>query len=313
MSSGRLSYIASFLENVPTAVGVRFFHKRRDLTSFNGQKGITLEYSKALIKEYIERGEPFCAVRFGASELGCLNATEKIDLGFKKTYKEAVRIAMKERAGYYPTGDRHLSEYSHYFFEKCANCDLLGITGIHMEDYFAAKYMKKAKAIQNWALEPLLGGWTPLLAGKKVLVVSGFADDIQKQYTKREKLFPPSSNILPEFDLKVLEAPLTCGDVVDERFPSFMRYLEEMEERIRLIDFDIALIGAGAYGALLCFYIKSLGKMALQTGGATQTLFGIMGKRWENREHVAKCVNEYWIRPSKKPAGYQKIEGGCYW
>ena len=92
-----------------------------------------------------------------------------------------------------------------------------------------------------------------------------------------------------------------------------MRYLEEMEERIRPIDFDIALIGAGAYGALLCFYIKSLGKMALQTGGATQTLFGIMGKRWENREHVAKYVNEYWIRPSKKPAGYQKIEGGCYW
>ena len=65
-----------------------------------------------------------------------------------------------------------------------------------------------------------------------------------------------------------------------------MRSLEEIEVRIKDVDFDIALIGAGAYGLPLTLYCKSLGKMALQTGGATQTLFGIMGKRWENRPHV---------------------------
>ncbi len=309
----KATYILYFLKNLPSSLAIRFFRKGKDVTRFNGQKGITLEYSSKVLRGYINKGEPFSAVRFGASELGCLNATEKIDLGFKKTYKPAVRDSMKRRAGYYPTGDRHLSEYSHTFFEKCKGNDILAISGIHMEDYFAKKYMPDAKIIQNLALEPLLGGWTDLLKGKKVLVVSGFADDIRKQYERREKLFPKDSGILPEFDLKVLEAPLTSGDSVDERFPSFMRYLEEMEERIRTIDFDIALIGAGAYGSLLCFYIKSLGKMALQTGGATQTLFGIIGKRWENRDYVKQYINEYWVRPSRKPLGYEKIEGGCYW
>lgn len=313
MAKGKAAYIGYFLKNVPGALKIRLFRKGKRVTRFRGQKGITLEYSGKVIAEILEKGQPCSVVRFGASELGCLNATEKIDLGFKKTYKQSVRMAMKVRAGFYPTKDRHLTEFSHVYMEKCRNNDVLAISGIHMEDYFQMKYMPEARIIQNKALEPLLGGWTPMLKGKKVLVISGFADDIKKQYEKREKLFPKGSDILPEFDLQVLEAPLTSGQETDARFPSFMRYLEEMQEKIRTLDFDVALVGAGAYGSLLCFFIKSLGKIALQTGGATQTLFGIMGKRWENRTWVTQYQNEHWIRPSKKPKGYEQIEGGCYW
>ena len=43
------------------------------------------------------------------------------------------------------------------------------------------------------------------------------------------------------------------------------------------------------------------------------TLFGMIGKRWDKREHVAKYVNSSWVRPAEKPAGYEKIEGGAYW
>jgi len=132
---------------------------------------------------------------------------------------------------------------------------------------------------------------------------------------RREKLFPNEPDLLPEFDLKVLQAPMTMGESTDYRFPSFMRSLDEIEARIKDVDFDIALIGAGAYSLPLTLYCKSLGKMALQTGGATQTLFGILGKRWENRPHVANRVNEYWIHPdpTKKPKGYEKIDNGAYW
>ena len=78
-------------------------------------------------------------------------------------------------------------------------------------------------------------------------------------------------------------------------------------------DFDVLLVGAGAYGSFLALYAKSLGKQGIQTGGATSTLFGIMGRRWENRSHVSQYVNENWIHPTKKVEGFKKVENGAYW
>ena len=86
-----------------------------------------------------------------------------------------------------------------------------------------------------------------------------------------------------------------------------------MKMEIHTKDFDVALVGAGAYGTPLCLFIKSLGKQALQSGGATQLLFGIIGKRWEEREPIKSYLNEHWIRPSVQPEGYKNIEKGCYW
>jgi len=65
----------------------------------------------------------------------------------------------------------------------------------------------------------------------------------------------------------------------------------------------------------LAGYIKSLGKKAVHLGGATQILFGIKGKRWEERSDFKQLFNKYWIRPleTEKPINYKKIEGGCYW
>jgi hypothetical protein len=306
-------YIRYFLKNVPAAIVCRLFHKQKQSTKFRGQKGITLSYSGEVLRAALTSGRPFAAIRFGATELGCLNNHEKIRLGFVKTYKDSVRESMKIRAGYYPTGDGHLNEYCGLYETKICAADILAISGIHMEDYFAEKYLPSAIVISNWAMEPLLGGWTPLLKGRKVLVISAFADEIAFQYARRAKLFPQEPELLPEFTLRVLQAPMTMGDSTDYRFPSFMRSLEEIELKIKNIDFDVALIGCGAYGTLLTLYVKSLGKQAIQTGGATQTLFGIIGKRWENREHVQKRVNEYWIRPNTKPKGYEKIDNGAYW
>ena len=79
------------------------------------------------------------------------------------------------------------------------------------------------------------------------------------------------------------------------------------------VDFDILLVGAGAYGSFLAIKAKQMGKQAIQTGGATMTLFGLIGKRWENRPYVKKWVNSAWIHPYTKPEGYEKVEGGCYW
>ena len=82
------------------------------------------------------------------------------------------------------------------------------------------------------------------------------------------------------------------------------------------IEFDVAIIGCGAYGFPLAAEIKRMGKIAIHMGGATQLLFGIRGKRWDDWVGVyKKMVNEYWVRPSEEEKiseGY-KIENNFYW
>ena len=84
-----------------------------------------------------------------------------------------------------------------------------------------------------------------------------------------------------------------------------------MENEISRKDFDVALIGCGAYGFPLAAYVKRLGKQAIHVGGPLQLYFGIKGKRWDN----SGLYNEYWISPSdnERPKNLNKVEGGCYW
>jgi len=93
--------------------------------------------------------------------------------------------------------------------------------------------------------------------------------------------------------------------------------LESMKQKIENIDFDICIIGCGAYGFPLAAHVKRMGKKAFHLAGVTQLLFGIKGRRWEESEvwPYMNLFNENWVRPSdnEKPNNAQKVEGGCYW
>lgn len=91
-----------------------------------------------------------------------------------------------------------------------------------------------------------------------------------------------------------------------------------MKNEINKTDFDIAIIGCGAYGFSLAAHVKRIGKKAVHLGGATQLLFGIIGKRWESADiYIKKFTfkNDYWVRPleSEKPNNSEKVEGSTYW
>lgn len=87
-----------------------------------------------------------------------------------------------------------------------------------------------------------------------MLVVHPFANLIKEQYIHREKLFK-SSNILPKMDLKVYQAVQSMNG--NPEFASWFMALEKMEYDISKIDFDVALLGCGAYGMPLGAFIKS--------------------------------------------------------
>lgn len=86
-----------------------------------------------------------------------------------------------------------------------------------------------------------------------------------------------------------------------------------MKNKMKEVDFDIAIIGCGAYGMPLAVEAKRIGKQAVHMGGATQIFFGIKGARWDNT--MKERYNEYWIRPGENEQCNNQsiVEGGCYW
>ena len=159
--------------------------------------------------------------------------------------------------------------------------------------------------------------WTKELKGKKVLVVHPFAETIKKQYDKREHLFE-NPDVLPEFKkLTVIKAVQSiAGNSSETGFKDWFEALDFMKNQMDQSDYEIALIGCGAYGMSLAAHAKRHGKIAIHMAGWIQMLFGIYGNRWiEDQPEFKKYINEYWTRPSidERPKNVEKVEGGCYW
>lgn len=180
-------------------------------------------------------------------------------------------------------------------------------------------FSNDCKMVQLESLYPFFvkRPWMLALKGKKVLVIHPFAETIKSQYKKREYLFP-NPDYLPEFNLKVYKAVQSIAGETTE-FRDWFEALDFMKREISAIDFDVAIIGCGAYGLPLAGFIKEeLHRKAIHMGGGTQLLFGIKGKRWEV-DYENSCYrdmfNDYWVyaNEDERPKNASSVEGGCYW
>jgi len=191
--------------------------------------------------------------------------------------------------------------------------DILGTW--RKEEYYVRDRIRKAVKIRLKDIEPYRHPrpWTTVLEGKKVLVVHPFADTIMSQYQRRSLLFE-NKDVLPAFDLVTIQAVQSIAGTKTE-FETWFDALDHMKNQIDATNFDIALIGCGAYGFPLAAHVKRIGKKAVHVGGALQLMFGIMGKRWESNEDIVRLKNEYWVYPSlqESPKNKDIVEGGCYW
>jgi hypothetical protein len=109
-------------------------------------------------------------------------------------------------------------------------------------------------------------------------------------------------------------------------FETWFDALDWMKSEMDKEEYDIALIGCGAYGFPLAAHAKRTGHQAVHLGGALQLLFGIRGKRWEKDCFVSDAsgrpiftysslFNPYWVRPSldETPQTASSVEGATYW
>lgn len=296
----------------------RLVHRK---SGYNGQKYYCgkqvwgVEETNKFISDSIIKAEPFMVGRFGSSELDAVRTVNEKNDGFDYNPQKQLHT-LCYNAGFFPEEKKYLLEYASIMRESTREADLMGIWNLMFEDYEIRKYGNNPNICRLEAIEPFFcdNPWTESLLHKKVLVIHPFSETIKLQYSKREKLFM-NKNILPEFELITQKSVQTIADNKDDRFNTWFDALEYMYTKAISTEFDVAIIGCGAYGFPLAAKLKSAGKIAIHMGGATQCLFGIRGKRWENnRKYIDEgLINSSWIRPIEQPQNYKDIEDGCYW
>jgi hypothetical protein len=281
-----------------------------------------------LIKQKLLAADPCMIARFGSVEMGCLvnykdisgngilNAVKYIkgDITHLDWSVDIIR-AMSNNAGFFPASVKHLERFAELMIADMQSVDILG-SWLAEESYFK-KELSNAKIVKLKDLEPYYhpNPWSECLEGKKVLVIHPFQRTIVEQYAKHALLFN-DKRVLPDFELHTIKAVQSiANNCCNTGFDDWFDALNYMKDQISSTDFDIAIIGCGAYGFPLAAHVKKMKKKAVHMGGATQVLFGIIGQRWKTHPYIKTLINEYWVPPSVEeiPKEFKNVEDGCYW
>ena len=229
----------------------------------------------------------------------------------------------------------NLTEYAEICLESYKNSDLIQVANGSVLDnmnfvYYPGNRLKKSSSKRdinlsklfnrelNYIIHPMeyinyitykknnfIKTIFPLFEGKTILVISPFIEDIEKQYKIKDKLYtfgPYQNFIYPNFTLKTLKTPITYSKYTERKNINYMGYknwhecLSDIKNKLKDIEFDIALLGCGSYTLPLLNDIKNRGKHAIYCGGVLQIFFGILGSRYSYLEESGIC-NEHWIYP----------------
>jgi hypothetical protein len=268
-------------------------------------------FAGRLIEGAIQDRRPFLASRLGWMEcygLGLWDTAQPVEQSFIDK--------LRRHAGVFPPTKENFESFCSIYLDAARVIDLLGLMESTYEKHLVEKHIPKALSCGLGSLEPYLNGvpWSRSLAGRRVLVVHAFSESIAKQFREnRERIFADAS-VLPEFDLQCIKAPQTMLSET-AGFSNWVEALEDLKARVSVLNFDVAIIGCGAYGLPLGAHIKKMGRVAIHFGGAVQLLFGISGKRWRDQPQFSALMTDAWVPPieSERPPGWKKIEEGCYW
>jgi hypothetical protein len=287
--------------------------------------------SDRLISDAINLGQPALIGRLGGTEarvIGCyldiFKGRSILDplatlISFLSYRKRIIQLRIG--AGFYPATLNNANNFAELYLELLTSTDLLGTWGAAFTWPESLLIQSRAKFIPLVTTSPWIRNypsldeknipWSKALNGKKVLVISAFSKTFESQFSQIHKVFPETQ--CHNFEAIFLDAPLTQGGMKDNL--SWNYHLEETQAKMKSIDFDIALISAGAYSYPLARFAKTLGRVGIHSGGELQLFFGVIGKRWERYYKYLDTKNEYWVRPrpEERPINWKMIENGCYW
>lgn len=221
--------------------------------------------------------------------------------------------------------EKYVFEYN----DAISKSTLLGVWDAQMysqaEEYynFINKVYPHIKQICAHSLEPFYFMnhkdymYDELFKNKKILIISSHNNTIQNQLKNIDKLFP--KNIFhKDVIFKIYKPPQQNAGNNDNN--SWLFHCNKMKEDLQnikaIFDFDIALVGAGGFGMIICnFLFNKLDTNVIYVGGSLQLFFGINGKRWINNKVIVDNQNNYWtsVLMEDRPINPLLCEDSCYW
>lgn len=278
----------------------------------------TFKYEEdSIIENKIINNEPFMMARVGNTELWIvkeyLHKKEKLI----NNYNDFWLDYLLSTSGFFTKNDINddVDKYAKEHINAIKNCDFnlcYGNNELAEGLKITLDKLQNKSYNYNWELltNPFNNSWFKLLNNKKVLVISPYSKSIEEQYKNINNIYDKE---YPNFELITYQSFETQLSN-DLGYNSFFEVLDKMIEDISNIDFDIAFVCCGAYGYVLCSYIKNMGKSAIELCSYLPNWFGIKIKRYCTKLDVNKYWNTNWIFPIEKPINKsEKIEDSCYW
>jgi len=267
-----------------------------------------------LIAQLLKSAKPTAIGKLGAVETHAIQSFIKYKGNIEK-WDTGIKMALYRNAGVFPNNNEVFSRFCLEFLESLKSLDLIAVWYNPYESNIVRNYATNAKLAELRALEPYYHNdpWSVHLENKKVLVIHPFNESIERQFQHREKIWQ-DERCLPNFQLDTIRVPLS--DALEKsEFKDWFDALQYIKKEMSEKEFDVAIVGAGAYSLPIVAHAKKLGKFAIHLGGAAQILFGIKGGRWDSHEIGLRFYNNYWSRPLEEetPQNAAIIEKGCYW
>ena len=282
-------------------------------------------------------------VRLGMTEMSLLFLTfvsknYNLDMNIKKHISQLIMSMINwlySTSGYYDKSvkgnnfnfditsmNKNYFKFINHLEEAVGNCEItqafvhegfvMNLLNLYKNDFLNKYSITNFKILNGTEFQDRIDDIFHKMNLKKVLVISSF-DGLIKQQFESGNLNKIYSNFPNIIQLKTIKFPYCFHN--NGPHENYFETLDFIFDEIKKIDFDIAILGCGAYGHMLCHKIdKELKKDAIYVGGSIQTLFGIISSR--EKEHGKINYNEYWISDipvEYRPTNYKLIENGCYW
>jgi len=264
------------------------------------------------LRHYINNNKSFAAGKIGGTELKLLY-TYLSDHNIPPDLK----VEAENVSGLVPTNKDTLEWFSTTFLEALNNMDLLCRWSAIIPQLEEKLIEENTKAYTTplQHIEPYFFNepWTDCLKGKKVLVFSPFADSIDKNFNKLDKIW--NNKIRPDFDIITHRYPTSIAITKDSKAKSAKEIYDKFINIIHTEEFDVGIFGTGYTGLLFASECKAIGRSGIHLGGATQMLFGILGNRWKADKNFDNFINEHWTTPTadETPERVDVVEDACYW
>ena len=278
---------------------------------YRGVRVLDAEAGNDLARAAIEKGGPYLFARCGATEM----RTVADKLAHGGHFTDRTRQDIRNLSGVFPTDDETLNRFCELYVSCAQSADLLALWDVGAERE-VIRGCRNTAFCKLRALEPYYhphpleqrsggqkgAGWCILQKHHPAPVRK--AGQAFPRHRRAAGIFRPDGH------------PGRAGLAgQDTGYASWFDALTAMEEKMDAADYEVAIVGAGAYGLPLAAHARDTGHTAIQMSGATQLLFGIKGKRWDTHPVISKLYNDAWVRPAEDKGidHREAVEGGSYW